>query len=108
MGCFSCFDSKEEEILNPHKENDDRKYNAFPAHVTMSRLSSGADRLKLRNEVGPRWEASAPKDLPDFTITAQTSFFHELAAATGNVRPKCFIGEGDLVMYTKGSFRTER
>lgn len=41
MGCFPCFDSREEEKLNPQKERDGPKevHPAVPSNI--SRLSSG-------------------------------------------------------------------
>lgn len=49
MGCFSCFDSKEEEKLNPRQENDDRKqaHPAVSSHI--SRLPSGQLSSLLAN-----------------------------------------------------------
>ncbi|GAB4839727.1 Serine/threonine-protein kinase pbs1 [Ancistrocladus abbreviatus] len=108
MGCFSCFESKEEERLNPVKEKDDRKDTTPPAKPTMSRLSSGAERLKSRNNVGPKQEASAHKDLPDVAIAAQTFSFRELAAATSNFRPECFIGEGGFGRVYKGQLENAK
>ncbi|KAI3452558.1 hypothetical protein Pfo_009222 [Paulownia fortunei] len=102
MGCFPCFDSREEEKLNPHKERDDHKeaHSNVPSNV--SRLSSGADRLKSRSNVGPRKESSGPKDLPDAQIAAPTFTFHELAAATNKFRPECFLGGGGFGCVYKG------
>ncbi|XP_073134972.1 serine/threonine-protein kinase PBS1-like isoform X2 [Henckelia pumila] len=95
MGCFPCFDSKEEEKLNPHKESDDRReiYPKIPSNL--SKLSSGADRLKSRSNIAVR---SEPKDLPD----AQIFTFRELATATNSFRPECFLGEGGFGRVYKG------
>lgn len=41
MGCFSCFDTKEAEELNPVKEADDRKETQPPVSNGISRLPSG-------------------------------------------------------------------
>ncbi|KAL9226428.1 hypothetical protein vseg_002244 [Gypsophila vaccaria] len=106
MGCFSCFESKEEERLNPvGRDNENRTHKDSPhaAHNSnISKLSSGADRLKTRNNVGPRRESSSPRDLPDANISAQTFTFRELAAATRNFREECFIGEGGFGRVYKG------
>ncbi|KAL8038019.1 hypothetical protein ABFS82_11G076300 [Erythranthe guttata] len=106
MGCFSCFDSREEEKLNPRKERDDHKeiHPSIPSNI--SKLSSGGDRLKSRNNVGPKKEISLPKDLPDSQIAAQTFTFRELANATNNFRPDCFLGEGGFGRVYKGRLST--
>lgn len=56
MGCFSCFDSKEEEKLNPQKDRDNhnRKQVHLTASSNVSRLSSGLsyhDPIKMKVEV---------------------------------------------------------
>lgn len=45
MGCFPCFDSREEETLNPQKDRDDRKEVHPTVPSNMSRLSSGQSLL---------------------------------------------------------------
>ncbi|GFP98920.1 serine/threonine-protein kinase pbs1 [Phtheirospermum japonicum] len=102
MGCFPCFDSREEENLNPHKERDDIKevHPTIPPNV--SKLTSGGDRLKTKSNVGPRNEISSLKELADAQIAAQTFTFRELANATNNFRPECFLGEGGFGRVYKG------
>ncbi|XP_073131064.1 serine/threonine-protein kinase PBS1 [Henckelia pumila] len=102
MGCFPCFDSREEETLNPREHRDDHKevYPIIPSNI--SKLSSGADRLKTRSAVGLRKEPSVLKDFPDPQIAAQIFTFRELAAATNNFRPECFLGEGGFGRVYKG------
>nr|GLL43961.1 serine/threonine-protein kinase PBS1 [Ipomoea trifida] len=107
MGCFPCFDSREEETLNPQKERDDRKEVHPVVPSNMSRLSSGhtllwADRLKSRGSTGSKRETSGLKDLPGVQIAAHTFTFRELAAATSNFRPESFIGEGGFGRVYKG------
>ncbi|XP_016514114.2 serine/threonine-protein kinase PBS1 [Nicotiana tabacum] len=103
MGCFSCFDSKEEEKLNPQKDRrDDRKEVHLTAPSNISRLSSGADRLKTRSINGSKREFLGLKDAPDVQIAAHTFTFRELAAATSNFRPESFIGEGGFGRVYKG------
>ncbi|KAJ9563948.1 hypothetical protein OSB04_009108 [Centaurea solstitialis] len=99
MGCFPCFDSREEEKLNPQKVRADR-HQLQPSNI--SRLSSGVDRIKTRNNVSLRRESSGPKDSPDAQIAAQTFTFRELAAATNNFRPDCFLGEGGFGCVYRG------
>jgi len=64
--------------------------------------STGADRLKSRNNVGPKRESSVPKDATDASISAHTFTFRELQAATKNFRDECFIGEGGFGRVYKG------
>ncbi|OAY34254.1 serine/threonine-protein kinase PBS1 isoform X1 [Manihot esculenta] len=103
MGCFPCFDSREEETLNPQKESDDRKQSLPTESSNISKLSSGSDRLKSRNNGRSKRELPVPKDgLPAGNIAAQTFTFRELAAATKNFRPESFIGEGGFGRVYKG------
>jgi serine/threonine-protein kinase PBS1 len=41
MGCFSCFDSREEEKLNQEKQSVDLKQTLPPVSSNISKLSSG-------------------------------------------------------------------
>ncbi|CAN4124148.1 unnamed protein product [Withania somnifera] len=106
MGCFSCFDSKEEEKLNPQKDKDDRKEVHLTPSSNISRLSS--DRLKTRSTNGSKREFLGLKDAPDVQIAAHTFTFHELAAATNNFRPESFIGEGGFGRVYKGKLPSSR
>ncbi|KAL8160061.1 hypothetical protein V2J09_001598 [Rumex salicifolius] len=106
MGCFSCFDSKEEQRLNQQEDKHDRRDFApqSVANNNFSKLSSGGDKLKARNNVGLRRESSVPKDMqmPDVNIAAHTFTFRELATATKNFREESFIGEGGFGRVYKG------
>ncbi|PSS26991.1 Serine/threonine-protein kinase [Actinidia chinensis var. chinensis] len=102
MGCFPCFESREDEKLNSNKQIDHRKQSCPTLPSNMSRLSSGADRLKSRSNVGSRKEPPSQKDAPDANIAAQTFTFRELAAATKNFRPESFLGEGGFGSVYKG------
>ncbi|KAI4343427.1 hypothetical protein L6164_010775 [Bauhinia variegata] len=102
MGCFSCFDSKEDEKLNPQQETDDRKQGHPMVPPNISRLPSGADKLRSRSNGGSKMELPAPKDGPGVQIAAQTFTFRELAAATKNFRPESFLGEGGFGGVYKG------
>ncbi|KAM7468794.1 hypothetical protein LguiB_016356 [Lonicera macranthoides] len=117
MGCFPCFDSRDAQKLNTsqihknhhpnnhhHDDDDDAHLTIPPANI--SRLSSGADRLKSRSNTAIRRESSAPKDVPDVNIAAHTFTFRELAAATNNFRPESFIGEGGFGRVYKGQLLT--
>eukprot|EP00262_Sarcandra_glabra_P003244 TRINITY_DN13861_c0_g1_i1.p1 TRINITY_DN13861_c0_g1~~TRINITY_DN13861_c0_g1_i1.p1 ORF type:complete len:464 (-),score=92.29 TRINITY_DN13861_c0_g1_i1:387-1778(-) len=104
MGCFPCFDSKEAEELNPVKERDERKEAQPTVDSHISRLSSGADRLRTRNVTVSRRESLGSRDgaLPGVNIAAQTFTFRELAAATKNFKAECLLGEGGFGRVYKG------
>ncbi|KAK1552554.1 hypothetical protein Q3G72_019118 [Acer saccharum] len=103
MGCFPCFDSKEEETLNPVKESDVQKPIQPMVPDNISRLTSGRDRLRSRSNGGSKRELPGPKDvMPGANIAAQTFTFRELAAATKNFRPESFLGEGGFGHVYKG------
>ncbi|KAE8686889.1 Serine/threonine-protein kinase PBS1 [Hibiscus syriacus] len=102
MGCFPCFDSKEEEKLNPVKETVDRKQGHPTVSNNISKLSSGGDRLRARSNGGSKREIPSPKDGPGGQIAAQIFTFRELAAATKNFRPESFLGEGGFGHVYKG------
>ncbi|WOH13714.1 hypothetical protein DCAR_0833225 [Daucus carota subsp. sativus] len=106
MGCFPCFDSKEEESLNPQKHsNHHKETHTHPAlSNNISRLAS--DRFKSRSNVGGKREQPGLKELADAQIAAQTFTFRELAAATNNFRPESFIGEGGFGRVYKGRLQT--
>ncbi|KAJ4711460.1 Kinase family protein [Melia azedarach] len=106
MGCFPCFDSREEETLNPEKESDDRKQGQPTVSNNISRLPSGRDRLRSRSNGGSKRELPIPKDGPGVNIAAQIFTFRELAAATKNFRPECFLGEGGFGRVYKGQLES--
>ncbi|KAH7857059.1 hypothetical protein Vadar_008574 [Vaccinium darrowii] len=99
MGCFPCFDSREEGKLIPDKQKDHRR-EIHPSNI--SRLASGADRLRSRSNTVSTKELPILKDTPAVNIAAQTFTFRELAAATKNFRPDSFIGEGGFGSVYKG------
>jgi serine/threonine-protein kinase PBS1 len=63
---------------------------------------AGSDRLASASSIGSKREASIQRDGLGFNISAQTFTFRELAAATRNFRPECFIGEGGFGRVYKG------
>jgi len=108
MGCFSCFSLKEE-LLREKNSKDEEKLNPSSNHrkefhppvlSNMSKLSSGIDRLKTRNNGGLRKESLSPNGMPN--IAAQTFSFREVAAATKNFTPESFLGEGGFGRVYKG------
>lgn len=113
MGCFSCFDSKEDEKLNPntqqephhHHHDHDRDHN-LPAHISRQPSASGADKLRSTSNGASKRELPGLKDGPAVQIAAQTFTFRELAAATKNFRPQCFLGEGGFGRVYKGRLET--
>lgn len=107
MGCFPCFDSKEEEKLNnPVNEIDDRKQGQPTVSSNISRLPSGADRMRSRSNGGSRRDLGSKlpdlKDVPGVQIAAQIFTLRELVTATKNFRPESFIGEGGFGRVYKG------
>ncbi|KAB5564810.1 hypothetical protein DKX38_004864 [Salix brachista] len=103
MGCFSCFDSREEEKLNQEKQSVDLKQTLPTVSSNISKLSSGADRIRSRSNVGQfKRELPGLKDAPGVNIAAHIFTFRELAAATKNFRPECFLGEGGFGRVYKG------
>ncbi|XWS68781.1 hypothetical protein CRYUN_Cryun04dG0121800 [Craigia yunnanensis] len=102
MGCFPCFESREEEKLNPVKETDDQKQGHPTVSSNISKLSSGGDRLRTRSNGVSKRELPSPKDGPGVQIAAQIFTLRELAAATKNFRPESFLGEGGFGRVYKG------
>ncbi|XP_010534706.1 PREDICTED: serine/threonine-protein kinase PBS1 [Tarenaya hassleriana] len=101
MGCFSCFDSREEEKLNPQRESEDQKLSQPTVSNHFSSLSSGGEKLRARSN-GAR-ELPSPKDNgAGAQIAAQTFTFRDLAAATMNFHPDSFLGEGGFGRVYKG------
>nr|XP_043623480.1 serine/threonine-protein kinase PBS1-like [Erigeron canadensis] len=119
-GCFPCcfdYSPQEEEKLNNYNNNTNQSSktkkttssssssaSCTTASNNVSRLaSSGVDRLKTRNSTSLRREAlTTTKDSPDGQIAAQTFTFRELAAATNNFTPDCFLGEGGFGCVYRG------
>ncbi|KAF5741195.1 Kinase superfamily protein [Tripterygium wilfordii] len=101
MGCFPCFDSREEK-LNPLRDNDDAKQGQTTVSPHVYRLSSGVERLRSRSNGGSKRELPGARDGLPVQITAPTFTFGELAAATKNFRQECFLGEGGFGRVYKG------
>ncbi|XWS54046.1 hypothetical protein CRYUN_Cryun10bG0055000 [Craigia yunnanensis] len=106
MGCFPCFDAREEDKLNLVKETDNRKQGQPTVSSNISRLSSGGDRLRSRSNEGSKRELPSPRDGPGVPIAAQTFTFRELAAATKNFWPESFLGEGGFGRVYKGKLES--
>ncbi|XP_058774605.1 serine/threonine-protein kinase PBS1-like isoform X1 [Vicia villosa] len=103
MGCFSCFDSKEDEKLNPQEsshKNDHHDHN-LPSAAS----GGGAEKVRSTSNGGGASKRDFPsllKDGPPGQIAAQTFTFRELALATKNFRPQSFLGEGGFGRVYKG------
>ncbi|XP_059633474.1 serine/threonine-protein kinase PBS1-like [Cornus florida] len=103
MGCFPCFDSRDEdEKFNTDKQRDDHKDGLPTVTSNISKLSSGGERPRPRSNVGLMKEASGLKDVPNINIAAHIFSFRELAAATKNFMPDSFLGEGGFGPVYKG------
>ncbi|CAK8574459.1 unnamed protein product [Lathyrus sativus] len=105
MGCFSCFDSKEDEKLNPHPEQETHNHDHHNHnHNLLSAASGGAEKLRSTSNGGAskREFSALLKDGPPGQIAAQTFTFRELALATKNFRPQSFLGEGGFGRVYKG------
>ncbi|KAH0463127.1 hypothetical protein IEQ34_007709 [Dendrobium chrysotoxum] len=102
MGCFPCFGSEEVVNFHPREEGDVKKEERPMVAPRIKTLSSGSDRFRSRSNLGAKKEALALKDGSGVTISAQTFTFRELAAATKNFRPACFLGEGGFGRVYKG------
>ncbi|KAG4984779.1 hypothetical protein JHK87_029528 [Glycine soja] len=110
MGCFSCFDSREDEMLNPnpqqenhHHEHDHDLKPPVPSRI--SRLppsASAGDKLRSTTSNGESKRELAAA----VQIAAQIFTFRELAAATKNFMPQSFLGEGGFGRVYKGLLET--
>lgn len=110
MGCFSCFDSKEDEKLNPNPQQEPNHLHHdhnLPSHLSRLPSASAAEKLRsTSNGASKRELPVALKDGPPGQIAAQTFTFRELAAATKNFRPQSFLGEGGFGRVYKGRLET--
>uniref|UniRef100_A0A804PJG9 non-specific serine/threonine protein kinase n=1 Tax=Zea mays TaxID=4577 RepID=A0A804PJG9_MAIZE len=64
-------------------------------------MCAAAEKARAKSN-GLTKEASVPKDANGNAISAQTFTFRELATATRNFRPECFLGEGGFGRVYKG------
>ncbi|XP_061364187.1 serine/threonine-protein kinase PBS1-like isoform X2 [Gastrolobium bilobum] len=111
MGCFSCFDSREDEKLNPNPQHESHHHHHLDHHhklpSNISRFPSvSEDKLRSTTNGDSKRELPALKDGPAVQIAAQTFTFRELAAATKNFKPQSFIGEGGFGRVYKGRLET--
>lgn len=74
----------------------------FYFFILMVCLLAGIEKLRSKSNGGSKREQQSPKDTPLVNISAQTFTFRELAIATKNFKPECFIGEGGFGRVYKG------
>ncbi|XP_078447393.1 serine/threonine-protein kinase PBS1-like [Wolffia australiana] len=106
MRCFSCFDTKEAEQLNPQNKADDRRDESPMAPPQVHRVSTGADRQRAKSNAGAKKEVQIQKDGAGMNISAHVFPLRELAAATKNFSPECFLGEGGFGRVYRGRIQT--
>ncbi|KAI4373761.1 hypothetical protein MLD38_011845 [Melastoma candidum] len=103
MGCFPCFDSRKGVKLNPVKDADYKGQSSATPSSLASRLPSGSNKPRARSNLGPGIKTELNvKGQTGTNISAQTFSFRELAAATKNFHPECFLGEGGFGRVYKG------
>ncbi|KAF1862926.1 hypothetical protein Lal_00009307 [Lupinus albus] len=113
MGCFSCFESLEDEKLNTHSEQHYQQQQSnhhnhnLPKHQPRTpphipRIPSDKFQSRINRDLKKEEPASNGIHIPGVHIAAQTFTFRELAAATKNFRPESFIGEGGFGCVYKG------
>ncbi|ESW11096.1 hypothetical protein PHAVU_008G001400 [Phaseolus vulgaris] len=120
MGCFSCFaptSTSKEDHNHRHHHHHHRQPNPNPnlnpnpsLPSQISKLPSGADKLRSRSNGGSKRELAPPNTKEGHgaagQIAAQTFTFRELATATKNFRPDSFVGEGGFGRVYKGRLET--
>ncbi|XP_048136463.1 probable serine/threonine-protein kinase PBL7 [Rhodamnia argentea] len=111
MGCFSCNGTT---VLEENTDNNFTKANDQPRPGKAKSSPRGSRKvLDVKNEdVTKRKQSNSEtdgldssdisKDEKTSSTQAQTFTFNELAAATGNFRSDCFIGEGGFGKVYKG------
>ncbi|KAJ0260871.1 Serine/threonine-protein kinase PBS1 [Hirschfeldia incana] len=102
MGCFSCFDSSENQKLNPIEESSKPQKQSQPiVSNNFSTLPSGGEKLTSKSKGVSKTELLLPRDGLE-QIAAHTFALHELVAATMNFHPDTFLGEGGFGCVYKG------
>ncbi|KAJ6836026.1 serine/threonine-protein kinase PBS1-like isoform X1 [Iris pallida] len=104
MGCFPCFGSGDVEELSVGngKGGNGRREEQPVVPLTIDRVNSGLDKPSTISNPSSRKESIGLKIGSGVNISAQTFTFRELAAATKNFRPECFLGEGGFGRVYKG------
>ncbi len=92
MGCFLCFDSREEEKLNPERGRDDRKGSPQMVASNISRLSSGTNVSKAPQKRLRRMEG-AKKSMEDSVQRKMEQFYEGSDGPPLRVLPIGGLGE---------------
>ncbi|KAG6493784.1 hypothetical protein ZIOFF_048787 [Zingiber officinale] len=102
MDCFPCFDSRNRAPLSRDNASDRKREELPMVAPRVEKLSSGNDKMRIRNNLHTEKESLDTKKEPLFVNSAQTFTLRELAAATGNFRSECFLGEGGFGRVYRG------
>ncbi|KAG4998815.1 hypothetical protein JHK85_030254 [Glycine max] len=112
MGCFSCFDSREDEMLNPNPQQENHHHEHEHDHDLKPPVPSRISRLPPSASAGDKLRSTtsngeSKRELAAAVqIAAQIFTFRELAAATKNFMPQSFLGEGGFGRVYKGLLET--
>ncbi|XP_072964209.1 serine/threonine-protein kinase PBS1-like [Typha angustifolia] len=101
MACCPCFGSEEEQS-NPKNWREDRRDEQPMVPPRVEKLPPVADKMRTKGNSALQREPSTQKENSDVVISAHIFTFRELAAATKNFRPECFLGEGGFGRVYKG------
>ncbi|XP_074574801.1 serine/threonine-protein kinase PBS1-like [Curcuma longa] len=102
MDCFPCFESRDREPLRRDHASDRKREELPMVAPRVEKLSLGDDKMRIRNNLHTEKESLDTKKEPLFVNSAQTFTLRELAAATGNFRSECFLGEGGFGRVYRG------
>lgn len=104
MGCLPCFGSSKRVRKASNKVSSFKDIQAtIPlAHEQFPHAAAGSEQLKSTSSVDNINGKELSSQGGQRQIGAQTFTFRELAAATRNFRPECFLGEGGFGRVYKG------
>ncbi|XP_022755694.1 probable serine/threonine-protein kinase PBL5 [Durio zibethinus] len=119
MGCFCCPGNSSKRSEKPTNKNDDNNDNSSKKSKPHGQTQASSDELKVRTYESVKKEEVAKDDQLSLDVKnlnlndevskdgkasklAQSFTFDELAAATGNFRSDCFLGEGGFGKVYKG------
>ncbi|OMO91402.1 hypothetical protein COLO4_18398 [Corchorus olitorius] len=114
MGCFWCTGNSSNRSEKPTKKNSIRNDNSSNKNKLNDQTQASSDALKVSPYDSVKKEEATKKDQLSLDVKnlnlndevskelAQSFTFEELAAATGNFRSDCFLGEGGFGKVFKG------